>query len=354
MTSRLWKHPNGRWYFEIRANRRKYRFSARSGDKAVAREMLRQKEQEIARRGPVALDSSRITYDGLEKHFVTDYEINGKRSLGRAKQSCLFLSRHFSGWTAQQITTVAVYDYVQARQREGRANATINRELAALKRMFRLMLDVDPHFPVPRIALLKEAPPRAGFFEREQFEALLGHLRPEVKPVALFAYETGWRLREVLNLEWRHVDLQEGCVRLDAAMTKNGRGRVAYLTPRLQELLRGLTAATRELQDRRGVNKIPWVFHRRGQRIFRFYGSWRTACAKAGCPGMLFHDLRRTAIRNMIRAGVHQTVAMQISGHQTTSVFNRYNITSDEDLKEAARRISNSTLAVGIENHGGR
>jgi len=338
MTSRFWKHPNGRWYFEIRANRRKYRFSARSGDKEVAKALLKQKMQEVARRGPVALDSSRITYDDLEKNFLTNYEINGKRSLGRARQSCLFLSRYFSRWTAQQITTPTVQDYVRARQGESRANATINRELAALKRMFRLALDSDPHFPMPRITLLQEAPPRAGFFEREQFEAVLGHPRPEIKPVALFAYETGWRLREILNLEWRHVDLQEGSVRLDPGMTKNGRGRVAYLTPGLHELLRGLAASTRELQERREV-KVPWVFHRRGQRILRFYGSWRTACRKAECSGMLFHDLRRTAIRNMIRAGVHQTVAMQISGHQTTSVFNRYNITNDEDLKEAARKI---------------
>lgn len=144
MTSRLFKHGNGRWYIEIRSNRRKYRFSARSGDKAVAKELLKQKEQEIARRGPAALDSSRITYDDLEKNFLTNYEINGKRSLGRAKQSCLFLSRYFTRWTTQQITTPTVQDYILARQREGRANATINRELAALKRMFRLVLDSDP------------------------------------------------------------------------------------------------------------------------------------------------------------------------------------------------------------------
>ena len=193
---------------------------------------------------------------------------------------------------------------------------------------------------VPAIDLLKEAPPRAGFFEPDQFEAVLRYLRPEVVPIAKFANETGWRLREIITLEWRQVDLSAGSVRLDPGTTKNNEGRLAYLSPALLESLRAQHAATKQLEKEKGVI-IPWVFHRRGRRILRFLASWQTACRKAGVPGMLFHDLRRTAVRNMVRAGVPERVAMMVSGHKTRSVFERYNIVSEGDLREAAKRVGN-------------
>jgi integrase len=156
--------------------------------------------------------------------------------------------------------------------------------------------------------------------------------------VAQFACELAWRFREVVTLQWRQVNLVDGIVRLDPGSTKNGEGRVAYLSPELLAILRAQHAATRELEREKGII-IPWVFHRKGRRILRFLASWQTACKKAGIPGMLFHDLRRTAVRNMVRAGVPERVAMQISGHKTRSVFERYNIVSDGDLKEAANKI---------------
>jgi integrase len=250
-------------------------------------------------------------------------------------------TQFFGGYRAVNITTQDVRVYIEKRQRAGLANGTINRELAALSRMFQLavharLLSSDR---VPNIDLLREAPPRAGFFERAQFQALLPHLRPEVRPVAQFGYELGWRLREIITLEWRQVDLVNGAVRLDPGSTKNGDGRVAYCSPELLAVLRAQETATREMEHAKGIG-IPWVFNRRGKRILRFLASWQTACKNAGVPGMLFHDLRRTAVRNMVRAGIPERVAMQISGHRTKSVFERYNITSDADLREGATRLS--------------
>jgi integrase len=172
-----------------------------------------------------------------------------------------------------------------------------------------------------------------------QFHAVLRHLRSEVKPIALFAYETGWRLREIIPMQWHQVDLQASTARPDPGTTKNREGRLAYLSPALLDVLRAQEAATRALERDKGII-IPWVFHRRGKRILRFLASWQTACKMAGVPGMFFHDLRRTAVRNMVRAGVPERVAMQVSGHKTRSVFERYNIVSEGDLQEAARRIS--------------
>jgi integrase len=83
----------------------------------------------------------------------------------------------------------------------------------------------------------------------------------------------------------------------------------------------------------------PWIFHRKGKPIGDFRKAWATACKKAGVPGRILHDFRRTAVRNLVRAGVPERVAMQMTGHKTRSVFDRYNIVSEEDLMEAAKRL---------------
>ena len=81
------------------------------------------------------------------------------------------------------------------------------------------------------------------------------------------------------------------------------------------------------------------MFHRNGVPITAFTKAWRTACLKAGCPGRIPHDLRRTAIRNLVRAGVPDRVAMHMSGHKTRSVFERYNIVSETDFADAVLRL---------------
>jgi hypothetical protein len=88
-----------------------------------------------------------------------------------------------------------------------------------------------------------------------------------------------------------------------------------------------------------------WVFNRsnrkvKGKRITTFIKAFRAACTKAGCPGRILHDLRRTAVRNLVRAGIPERVAMQMTGHKTRSVFERYNIESECDLVEAAKKLS--------------
>ena len=335
------RRRNGIWHLDTTIRGRRIRQSCETEDRNEALSILRQRVADLEQRGALALRAPKVTFDDLAADFIADYTTNRKKSVGKARKSVERLTQFFGGWRAMSITTQDVRTYIEKRQRDGLANGTINRELAALKRMFHLaakakLLSQDH---VPDIPMLQEAPPRAGFFERPQFEAVVRHLRPEVKPIAQFAHETGWRLREIINLEWRQVDLHEGSVRLDPGTTKNRDGRLVYLSPGLLEALRAQAAATRELEQKKGVI-IRWTFHRRGRRILRFLASWQTACRKAGVPGMVFHDLRRTAIRNMVRAGVPERVAMQISGHRTRSVFERYNITSDGDLREASRRIA--------------
>jgi len=329
------------WLLDFCGPNGRQRETIRVPTRAEAERELKKREGDHAYGRALFAAADKVTFENLTTLLLQDYANNQKRSIGKAKKSVERLAEFFGGWRAVSITGADVVTYIEKRLRAGYAAASVNRELAALKRGFRLAVKnrLISHDHVPHIAMLKERPPRAGFFEAEQFQAVLHRLRPEIKSVALFAHETGWRLREVLGLERRNVDLREGYARLDPGTTKNNEGRVAYLSPELLAILRAQDAATRELEREKAI-LIPWTFHRRGRRILRFLASWQTACRLAGVPGMLFHDLRRTAVRNMVRAGVPERVAMQISGHRTRSVFERYNITSDADLHEAAKRIA--------------
>ena len=134
------------------------------------------------------------------------------------------------------------------------------------------------------------------------------------------------------------MDFGAGGVALDPGTTKNDEGRVFPFTRELKELLEKQERYTSQLQ-RQEDKVIPWVFHRKGKRIGDFRKAWATACKKAGVPGRIPHDFRRTAVRNLVRAGVPERVAMQMTGHKTRSVFERYNIVSEGDLEAAAKRL---------------
>ena len=255
----------------------------------------------------------------------------------------------FGGRRMAHITAIDVRAYTIRRKEAGAANGTINRELTVLKRMFSLAIQAEQLLRRPHIAMLREDNVRIGFFEREQYEAVLRHLPDAVRPPIEFAYVTGWRINsEILPIKWRQVDLAGGEVRLDPGSTKNRDGRVFPLTTELRELLeRRLDARQRLEHD--GVI-CPWVFFRmraQGRRgpkrpkpIRSFGKAWTTACRMAGCPARIPHDFRRTAVRNMVRAGVPERVAMQLTGHKTRSVFERYNIVSEGDLRMASTLLS--------------
>jgi integrase len=172
---------------------------------------------------------------------------------------------------------------------------------------------------------------RQGFVDPDAFAEILPHLPPIGQDIATFAYASAWRQAEVLGLTWGAVDRRSQEIRL--ADTKNDRPRLLPLTGDLAKLI------ARHWRRRAVGDRIArWVFHHRGGRPVSptaLRNWWRAAAAAAGHPGLIFHDLRRSAVRNMIRAGVSEPVAMSISGHQSAAVFRRYNITSVDDQRRA-------------------
>jgi len=309
----------------------------------IAKRTLKKKEGEIAEGKMPGICFDRISFDELARDLITDYRINKRKSQERAEFAVKHLTTFFGGMRVVNITTAFVKEYIEKQMLSGLSNASINRELSALKRMFHLGSRCTPPKvgPVTYIPMLKESNTRKGFFEYKDFVSLRIVLPAYLKPVVTFAYHTGWRRAEILNLTWDKVDLKEGIVGLDPGETKNNEGRTLYLN---EELLKEMHS----LQSKRRLG-FPYVFYRDGHRIKDFRAVWCSACKTIGLqvkdektgrmiPSKLFHDFRRTAVRNMVRAGVHERVAMAISGHKTRSIFDRYNIINQDDLKDATQK----------------
>lgn len=331
------------------------------GTHADATRLLNLREGKIAEGVPVTPKIGKLTFDDAAADLLNDYRTNGKRSLTVVERRVKkHLTPFFHRRRMADITTSDVRAYVAHRQRQGVvhhrtnerignvSNAEINRELALLKRMFSLALQDGKLLHRPHVPMLAENNVRKGFFEQDQLAGVLKHLPVDLQPVIQFAAITGWRINsEVLPLEWRNVDFAAGEVRLDVGSTKNGEARVFPFTSELRALLKQRHAKHERLK-KAGVI-VPLVFFRivakgRGgpkepRRIKAFKKAWESACKAAGCPGRIPHDLRRTAIRAMVRRGVPERVAMMLSGHKTRSVFERYNIVSEGDLQDAARRL---------------
>jgi integrase len=185
---------------------------------------------------------------------------------------------------------------------------------------------------------------RQGFFEDADFRKVLGFLPADLKDYCLFAFVTAWRKSEVSCLLWKY--LENGVLAIPAKETKTAVKRSVVVAGELAEIIeRRQAARVKEPDGTTRISSNDYIFHRGGERITEFRKAWASAAKKAGCAGRLFHDLRRSGVRNMIRAGVPQSIAMKISGHKTTSMFRRYDIGDDKDLKAAAESVQRYNAA---------
>jgi integrase len=335
------------WWIKYYWSGKAFRESSKSQKRWDARRLLRRREEEIRTSNFTKPETQRVRFEELAEDFLNDYRANNRKSLVWAKRR---IERHlmpsFGGIRVVDVTTDHVRAYTTQRQQQGASNGSINRELAVLKRMFNLAAAMTPPkvVRVPYVPMLKERNVRKGFFEHSEYLALRCELPEYLKSILTFGYHTGARQGEILSLKWPQVDLQARTVNLEPGTTKNDQPRTIPLSRGLLEILRTQKA----IRDRR-FPECEYVFSRAGRRIGNFYVAWKSACGRAGVAGRLFHDLRRTAVRNMVRAGVPERVAMAISGHKTRSVFDRYNIVAERDLHEAASRLETHLATVARE-----
>jgi integrase len=262
----------------------------------------------------------------LEARISRDYVINGRRSAARVGYAFRWLRVGFPNGFPLSDAADASAEYAAVRMRDGAAAATAANELRLLQRALRLMGHQV------RLTIPHTNNARQGFLERDQLERVCARLRPAVVAIVRFAYLTGWRKREVFGLKWADVDFGAGVLRLDADRSKNGRARSYPFAqhPGLSALLRA----------RRTVACGPYVFHHHGKPYRDIWHQFKRACAACGLQGMTVHDMRRSCVRNMERAGVPRRVAMALTGHRTESVYARYDIVNEGDLGEGVRRVA--------------
>jgi integrase len=322
------------WWIEFHYRGKRHREPTASSNRMDAVRLLKKRLGESGHGKLISRDVDRTTFEDLAEMLINDYRANGRKSLDRAEDSVHHLRERLTGVRACDITADRVTAYVAARLADGAANATVNRELSALKRMLRLGEIAGKVTHRPILSMLREHNTRTGFFEEPEFRAVVKHLPEDLRALFEVAYLTGWRVKsELLTRQWAHVDFRNGWIRLEPGETKNDEGRMFPLTPMLRAVLERQRERTDAFQ--RSTGEIyPAVFHREGRPIKSFRRAWLTACRRAGLTGRIPHDFRRTAVRNLERAGVPRSTAMKMVGHKTETIYRRYAI-ADEGMLRA-------------------
>jgi integrase len=324
---------------------RRVKESAKTTVKSEAVELLHQRMSE-ARRGPAPAARGVTTFEDLEEYILLDYQRMRRKSMKRLRTSLGHLRDSFAGWKARDITYDAIERHWARRDREGAAPSSIQKELAALKRAMRLArkrgaIAYLPEFPTVKVSNVRTNLPSLADVER-----ICSHLPAELARVTRFGALTGIRKTRILELEWRQVLWPEQVIRLDPGTTKNDEGREIPFGeyPALRAVLVEALEATREVELEQG-RRVPRVFHRAGKPIREMRRAWSVACHAAGVPGTVFHDLRRTAVRLMMDAGLTRRQAMALTGHKTESMFERYNIAAREEARRSTAKMGQAVAA---------
>jgi integrase len=322
--------------------------SSGSNSRSDAERLLKKRLAEVASgRRLVGAAVERTTFEELERLIVDDYQLRRRKSLDSLLQSFRALRRHFGGWRAIDIGYAELTHYASQRLSECKP-ATVRREVVLLHRAFVLGRGAEKVSQIPRFPTISVDNARSGFFEPDEWHEIRERLPVHHQDACDFANLTGWRIMEVFGLRWADVDFQTGFVRLAGRKTKSGRARSFPFRamPELHALLERRRAQT-DVAQRAGERIIPHVFHDAdGRALFgadqrpkkSFRRAWRRACLDAGYPGRIPHDFRRTVVRNLERSGVARSVAMELIGHRTESVYQRYDIVAERDLAEGVAR----------------
>jgi len=330
-------------------------------------------KREAARNKTLRDPNQRVTVGDLIQLVVADYTKNGQDASTPERQWKKHLEPFFGGMLADDVSTDAVDMYIRQRKTQEAASGTINRELACLRRAFNLGFKAQP----PKVARplrvphLKEPPARKGFVTEAQYRqmaAKAGDLW--FRAILAIGFTYGFRLGEILDLRVGNLDFAARIIRLEAGETKNDEAREVAMTKEVRQLLE-LCCRAKSSDD--------FVFTRRGEPVQDFRALWHALCVSCGfgrfecrkcrvrlgsdlkCQGcgklrvrkaryvgLVFHDLRRSAVLRMVEAGIPETTAMRISGHKTRSVFERYFVKRRADLYAAAEALEKPVATPAV------
>ena len=341
------------WYYDNAG--RQHRESTKSTLRSVAQEMLNERLAAMGRGEKSPTEIKSIRYEDMRHILIEHYRekkigtlVEEKQDDGTVKvyphkRNLKVLDEFFAGMRLDQMDTDVFRAFRKKRSGKGIDDSTINRNLSILRRMMNLTIRekklqfAKPYFPM----VSEEGKVRKGFVTPEQFGKLMSKLPNHLKPYALFLYEDVGRTTAAKDTRWPWVDLREGIVEIPKEITKTGEGQTLPLSDELIKMLK-----TQFRQDDAPVFDTT-----------NFRKHFQRACVAAGLgkitkmvsakgnkwdkyEGVTPHDFRRSGIRNLVRAGVDEKVAMTISGHKTRAVFDRYNITSTDDVKDAIKTVT--------------
>jgi integrase len=351
-TGSYWKRPRGGWAIGYSKDGTEHRESVATMlgkppstvTEEDARRALARRLKELATGTYIGPKNERLTVSQILADYYRHVELKSIKSVSTIKQNGRRISADLGEVRASDVgnATIERWTKQELAARTPYAPATINLSISCLKSALRHAQKNGVLVSVPPLTLLRVRNTRQGFFEAQEFRAVAAKLEEPYADIARFGYVTGARIREALGLRWEHVDRHGGSLTFQD--TKNGESRTIPLEEELAELVERRWHARRT-----GDRLAEHVFHHRGGlkiSYTAFWLRWRRAAATAGLAGKLFHDLRRTAIRNLVRAGAPETVAMTISGHRSRAVFDRYNISSDTDRRAALKAVSAYHQAV--------
>src|SRR5262245_14792463 len=343
----VYRYKNSRnWWIKFSARGQVFQESANTESKNEALKFLSKRKGEEST--GMVIDSENVTVAVLKENLTKAWEREERRESTRewAARCWKKLLPYFGKMRATDaLRSAAIQGYQDRRKAEKAANGTINRELAVLSCAFTLGYENTPRLVPEKLHFkrLKESEARKGFIEEKQYRLLAAKCKePFMRAMLALGYTYGFRKAELLGMRVCNVNLLGGTVGVDTS--KNGDARKVSLTEEARQLLAACIA---------GKEPAEALFTRTelsGKRVpvADFRGTLDALTEAAGCPGLLFHDLRRSAVRNMVRAGIPETVCMKISGHRTRDIFDRYDISSERDLVDAAKKLESAQLSYSL------
>ncbi|MBW1954627.1 MAG: site-specific integrase [Deltaproteobacteria bacterium] len=294
------------------------------------------------------LPESRVTFSELAEWYLNLERVKALASYGTIKINIGKFNKVFGDTMVSDVKPADLENYQAKRLKEGIAPATVDHEIGKTKTMIIKAFDNDmvsgnvlKTFKRVKKTLKPGSDVRDRVLSHEEFERLLSHAEGHLMGILMMGYYTGMRRGEIMGLTWDRVDLQKRVIRLEAKHTKD---REARNVPICDELYRVLREMPNRIQQAGGSNR---VFQYKGQGIKGdIRDSLKQACKKAGISygrftkgGFIFHDLRHTFCTNLRKAGVPESVIMEITGHSTREMFDRYNRVDDEDTKKAVDQL---------------